>query len=141
MPTDAAPPGLRLLIADGYRVDGRLLAGCRVDAVDTRAGTGRRVRVACVELDGPADSAAARLDAWAGAHAAGLPVCEALHALDDDPGPLLVLAAPPDGPVRGDAASLAAQARVLAGALAERGFRLRRAGRLDLARRPTARSS
>ena len=50
-------------------------------------------------------------------------MCEPLHALDDDPGPLLVLAAPADGPVRGDAASLAAQARVLAGALAERGLR------------------
>ena len=85
------------------------------------------MRVACVELDGPTDSAAARLDAWAAAHAAGLPVCEPLHALDDDPGPLLVLAAPPDGPVHGDPASLAAQARVLAGALAERGLRAGRA--------------
>ena len=134
MHTDAAPPGLRLLVADRYRVDARLLVpGARVDAVDTRGSTGRRVRIACVELDGPADSAAARLEAWAGAYAAGLPLCEALHALDDDPGPLLVLAAPPDGPVRGDAASLAAQARVLAGALAERGLRAGELGPLDLA--------
>src|SRR5262245_7119696 len=118
MPTDAAPPGLRLLVADRYRVDARLLVpGARVDAVDARASTGRRVRIACVELDGTADTAAARLEAWAAAHAAGLPVCEPLHALDDDPGPLLVLAAPPDGALRGDVASLAAQARVLAGAL------------------------
>jgi hypothetical protein len=131
---DASPLGLRLLLADRYRVDARLLApGSRVDAVDTHAAGGRRVRVACLELDGPGDGATARLAAWADAHAAGLPVSRPLDALDEEPGPLVVLEPPPPGVIAGDPAGLAAQARVLAGALAERGLRAGAIPALDLA--------
>jgi len=125
MPHEPAPPlGLRLLLDDRYRVDARLLTpGARVDAVDTHAAGGRRVRVACLPPAVDGDGAAARSAAWEAAYDAGLPVCRALAAVDDEPGPLVVLEEPPGRPLAGDGPALAAQARLLAGALAERGLR------------------
>ena len=75
MPHEPAPPlGLRLLLDDRYRVDARLLVpGARVDAVDTHAASGRRVRVACLPAggEGEGDCAAARLAAWQAAQRPG----------------------------------------------------------------------
>lgn len=135
MSSEPPPPlGLRLLLLDRFRVDARLLVrGARVDAVDTDAATGRRVRVAVLECAGPDDGAGARLEAWRSAYEAGLPVCRPLAAMDDDPGPLVILEPPPDGRPHGDPVALAAQARLLAGALAERGLRAGEVGPLDLA--------
>ena len=101
---DAAICALRVreLLADRYRVDARLLTpNARVDGVDTRAGRGGACGWPAWSLRRRGD-AAERLQAWEGAHAAGLPVCRALAALDDEPGPLLVLEPPPPRALAGD---------------------------------------